>query len=161
MTTELEGGEWSAARPGRTLPPGRTGYPLYRGWVGPMAGLDGGKSLPTGIRSLDRPAHSQSLYRLRYPSHKPGKYCSYFKVWIALLQLKMPVGNKTIMPYCCVFWIHRTDSSSVHHVFSSPHALFPRYCLITWQHNWHTVPWLSIRLICSNIWSTNKNNKKT
>ena len=24
---------------------------------------------PTGIRSLDRPAASQSLYRLRYPAH--------------------------------------------------------------------------------------------
>ena len=30
MTAALEGGEWSAARPGRTLPPGMTRYPLYR-----------------------------------------------------------------------------------------------------------------------------------
>jgi hypothetical protein len=30
MTTPLEGGEWSAARPGRTLSPGKTRYPLYR-----------------------------------------------------------------------------------------------------------------------------------
>ena len=29
MTAALEGGEWSAARPGRTLPPGKTWYPLY------------------------------------------------------------------------------------------------------------------------------------
>jgi hypothetical protein len=29
-TSALEGGEWSAARPGRILPPGKTGYPLYR-----------------------------------------------------------------------------------------------------------------------------------
>ena len=34
------------------------------------AGLDRwGKSRPTGIRSPDRPARSQSLYRLRYPIH--------------------------------------------------------------------------------------------
>jgi len=26
MTAALEGGEWSAARPGRTLPPGKTPY---------------------------------------------------------------------------------------------------------------------------------------
>jgi len=33
--------------------------------VGPRAGLDRcGKSLPTGIRSPDCPAHSHSLYRL-------------------------------------------------------------------------------------------------
>ena len=30
MTTALEEGEWSAARPGRTLPPVKTRYPLYR-----------------------------------------------------------------------------------------------------------------------------------
>ena len=30
MTVALEGGEWSAARPGCTLPPGKTRYPLYR-----------------------------------------------------------------------------------------------------------------------------------
>ena len=30
MTTALGGGEWSAARPGCTLPPGKTQYPLYR-----------------------------------------------------------------------------------------------------------------------------------
>ena len=30
MTAALEGGEWSAARPGRTLPPGKTRYPFYR-----------------------------------------------------------------------------------------------------------------------------------
>jgi hypothetical protein len=36
MTTALEGGEWSAARPGRTLPPGKTRYPLYRRLGGPQ-----------------------------------------------------------------------------------------------------------------------------
>jgi len=30
MTAALEGGEWSAARPGRTLPPGKIRYPFYR-----------------------------------------------------------------------------------------------------------------------------------
>ena len=36
MTAALEGGEWSAARPGRTLPPGKTRYPLYRRLGGPQ-----------------------------------------------------------------------------------------------------------------------------
>jgi hypothetical protein len=36
--------------------------------VGPRAGLDGcGKFRPTGIRSQDLPAHSESLYQLSYP----------------------------------------------------------------------------------------------
>jgi hypothetical protein len=36
MTTALEGGEWSAACPGRILPPGKTRYPLYRRLGGPQ-----------------------------------------------------------------------------------------------------------------------------
>ena len=36
MTTALEGGEGSASRPGRSLPPGKTRYPLYRRLVGPQ-----------------------------------------------------------------------------------------------------------------------------
>jgi hypothetical protein len=38
--------------------------------VGPRAGLDRcRKSIPSGIRSLDRSARSQFLYRLSYPAH--------------------------------------------------------------------------------------------
>jgi len=37
MTAALEVGEWSAARPGRTLPPGKTRYPLYRRLGGPQS----------------------------------------------------------------------------------------------------------------------------
>jgi hypothetical protein len=40
--------------------------------VGPRAGLDGGKSRLTGIRSPDLPARSQSLYRLSYLAHSSG-----------------------------------------------------------------------------------------
>jgi hypothetical protein len=38
--------------------------------VGPSPDLDGsGKFRPTGIRSPDRPARSESLYRLSNPDH--------------------------------------------------------------------------------------------
>ena len=62
-------GEGSTSRPGRSIPPGKNRYPLYRGWApGPV--WTGAENLaPTGIRSPDRPAHSQSLYRLHYPAH--------------------------------------------------------------------------------------------
>jgi len=67
MTAALEGGEWSAARPGRTLPPGKTRYPFYRRLGGPQGRSGRTENLvPTGIR--DRPARSQSLYRLSYPA---------------------------------------------------------------------------------------------
>jgi len=52
MTAALEGGEWSAARPGRILPPGKTRYPFYRRLGGPQAWSGWVENLvPTGIRS--------------------------------------------------------------------------------------------------------------
>ena len=52
MTAAVEGGEWSAARPGRTLPPGKNWYPFYRG-LGGLQGRSGRAEnlVPTGIRS--------------------------------------------------------------------------------------------------------------
>ena len=50
-------------------PRSRPGTHCIGGWVGPRAGLDRcGKSPPTEIRSPDRPALSESLYRLSYPA---------------------------------------------------------------------------------------------
>ena len=52
MSAALEGGEWSAARLGRTLPPGKSRYTFYRRLGGPQ-GRSGraGNLVPTGIRS--------------------------------------------------------------------------------------------------------------
>jgi len=52
MTAALEGGEWSASRPGRTLTPGKTRYPFYWRLVGPQGRSERAENLvPTGIRS--------------------------------------------------------------------------------------------------------------
>ena len=52
MTAALEGGEWSAARPGRTLPPRKTQYPFYRRLGGPQGWSGWAENLvPTGIWS--------------------------------------------------------------------------------------------------------------
>jgi hypothetical protein len=74
MTSALAGGEWSASRQGRFTTEERAPSSQWiGGWVGPSAGLDEVKRrkilLIPGleIRHLGRPAHSQSLYRLRYP----------------------------------------------------------------------------------------------
>jgi len=69
MTAALEGGEWSAARPGRTLPPGKTRYPFYRRQGGPQGRSGQAENLvPTGIRSL---FISDLLLRtLRFPEIK-------------------------------------------------------------------------------------------
>jgi hypothetical protein len=64
-TSAVDEGGWSTRRPGRYTP----GIHCTVSWVCPRAGLDGcGKSRPpNGIRSPDRPARSESLYRLSHP----------------------------------------------------------------------------------------------
>jgi len=69
MTTALEGGEGSASRPGCSLPPGKTRYPLYRRLGGPQ-GRSGqvrkSSTLPGfDLRTVQAP--SNSLYRLSNP----------------------------------------------------------------------------------------------
>ena len=50
------------------LPPERPGTHCVGGWVGPISVWVGAENFaPIGIRSPDRSARSQSLYRLRYP----------------------------------------------------------------------------------------------
>jgi len=52
MTAALEGCEWSAALPGRTLAPGKTRYPYYKRLGGPQGRSGRAENLvPTGIRS--------------------------------------------------------------------------------------------------------------
>ena len=52
MTAAVEGGEWSAAGPGRTLPPGKIRYPFYRRLGEPQARSGWVENfVPTGIRS--------------------------------------------------------------------------------------------------------------
>jgi len=71
MTAALEGGEWSAARSGRTLPPGKTRYPFYSRLGGPQGRSGRAENLvPTEIRSRIVQPVAQSLYRLSYPAHE-------------------------------------------------------------------------------------------
>ena len=70
MTAALEVGEWLAARPGRTLSPGKTRYPFCRKLGGPQDRSGGAEYLvPTGIRSRTVQPVAQSLYRLSYQAH--------------------------------------------------------------------------------------------
>ena len=68
MTAALEGGEWAAARPGRTLPPGKTRYPFYK-----RPSVPNGRSrraeylIPTGIPSRTvQPVVSRYLCVYKY-----------------------------------------------------------------------------------------------
>ena len=61
--------------PRQLFTPGREPVPIVQeaGWpAGPV--WTGAENLaPTGIRSPDRPSHSQSLFRQRYPDHSPAE----------------------------------------------------------------------------------------
>ena len=52
-----------------------TGTHFIGGWVGPRAGAE--NFVPTGIRSPDRPAYSESLYRLSSPGLHYTRVSSY------------------------------------------------------------------------------------
>ena len=70
MTAVLEGSEWSAARPGRTLPPGKTRYRFYRR-LGGSQGRSGRPEnlVPTGIRSrIVQPIVSRYTYWATLPT---------------------------------------------------------------------------------------------
>jgi hypothetical protein len=71
MTAALEEGEWSAARPGRTLPPGKDPVPIVQeaGWAAGQV-WTGGNSSPTGIQSPDLPARSS----VAIPTELPGPH---------------------------------------------------------------------------------------
>jgi len=75
MTVALEAGEWSAARPGRILPPGKTRCSFYRRLGGPQDRSGRAENLVlTGIRSRTVQPVAQSLYRLSYPVHSSLGY---------------------------------------------------------------------------------------
>ena len=63
-----EGSGWSTPRPGR-FTPGKDPIPIVQeaGWAPRPVWTRAENLAPTGIRSPDRPARSESLYRLRHP----------------------------------------------------------------------------------------------
>jgi len=69
MTAAIEGGEWLATRPGKDPVP----ILQEAGWAS-GAVLTGGKSRLHRDSIPDRPACSQSLYRLNYPASLCYRY---------------------------------------------------------------------------------------
>jgi len=91
-------GEWSAARSGRTLPPGKTRYPFYRRL--------GGKSRPHQYSIPDRPARSQSLYRRSYRTHKTSgtkyqiSYPSFVAKFVPMYQSRSEALSLNFLTSC-------------------------------------------------------------
>ena len=79
MTAALEGCEWSAARLGLTLPPGKTRYPFYRRVGGPQGRSGRAESLvPTGIWFR---AVQPVVSRYTDWATRPIEYCMYLNKW--------------------------------------------------------------------------------
>jgi len=94
MTAALEGGEWSAARPGRTLHPGKTRYPFYRRLGGPQGRSGRAENLvPTGILSrAAQPVVSRYTDRATRPTKIP--------------EVRSPVYLAYTLPVCCMAGVY-------------------------------------------------------
>ena len=87
-TSALDGGGWSTPRPGRfTLGKDPVHIVKEAGWApGPVC-TDAENLASTGIRSPDRPACSESLYRLGYPGPRLVSIVSRLRVerpWVRI-----------------------------------------------------------------------------
>ena len=69
----LNGGGWLKSSSGRFSPGVRDPIPIVQkaGWAPTTVRTGAANLAPTGIRSPDRPARSESLYRLSYPGPRP------------------------------------------------------------------------------------------
>jgi len=71
-----------SSTPRRTLSPGKTRYPFYRRLDGPQGRSGRAENLvSTGDSIPDRPARSQSLYRLSYRAHAVKESYSKKRQW--------------------------------------------------------------------------------
>ena len=102
MTSALRWGVGGQHQAPATLPPGKDALPTVQetGWA-PGSVWTGAKNIaPTGIRSLVRPARSESLYRLSYPSH--CKINRYYIFWVCACSLSYLARN-VHAPYCHLY----------------------------------------------------------
>ena len=109
MTVLVEGGGWSAARPGRTLPPGKTRYPFYRRLGGPH-GRSGRaeKLVPTGIRSRTA----------LYPQERPDTH--FTGGWLSP-QGRSGRGTKNFVPTGIRSWTVQPVAQSLYRPSYSVH----------------------------------------
>ena len=93
MTTALDGGERSASRPGRSLPPGKTRYPSYRRLDGPPG------PVWTGAENLAAPVFDPwTIQTVAIPTELPGPRCTV--VNRLNLNTSVTVRRNTAEDYC-------------------------------------------------------------
>jgi hypothetical protein len=79
MTAALEGGEWSIARPNRTLLPGKTRYPLYRRLGGPQGQSGRAENLapPGFVPRTVQPVVSRYTDWATWPTRFTDRACNF------------------------------------------------------------------------------------
>ena len=78
MTSALEGGKRSASRPGSTLPPGKTWYPLYRRLGGPQGWSGLVRKISPHWDLIPRPS---SLQAVAISTTLPGPQVMVYNPW--------------------------------------------------------------------------------
>ena len=126
MTTALEGGEWSAARPGGTLPPGNTRYPLYRRLGGPQGrsgqvckissppGFDPWTVHPLASHNTDYATRPKNItIKCKYFLFQILGMTTYFEFVYSVLLLKQRLNplNADLNPIC-----HLLALLGAHHI---------------------------------------------
>ena len=110
---------WVNAKPRSLYARKRPGTRCMGGWVGGRVGLDACRNLAhTRIRSPDRPARSESLYRLSYPGlfalmdiRIKSLYITYIRKYNEHIVLLLVFWNNCFRPKSMLQYLVRTHAS--------------------------------------------------
>ena len=107
MTAALEGGEWSAARPGRILPPGKTRYPFHRR----LGGTQG------------RSGRAENLVLAGIRSRTVQPVVSHYSDWATSTQFSEVLSQnyKRLHVKCLLFWADFNGILFSRHIFLKIH----------------------------------------
>ena len=162
MTAALEGGEWSAAPPGRTLPPGKTRYPFYRRLGGTQGRSGRAQNLiPTGIRPRTvQPVVSRYTNWATRPTYIYIYIYTHINVWHGTLRMLKALD----MSQFCLLYLARVISRGLCFLSKKkkPHIACTAYDTLSktkrvWNatfSRYHTCNWLPFTLVlkkCSNL----------
>jgi hypothetical protein len=123
------------------LTPGKDPIPIVQeaGWASGSVWTGAENLAPTGIRSSERPARRQSLYRLRYSAHT---YLDTFSkvLFDKLINISrfhtliyMNVSSPTTPPPICatILFCPSYSRRLIIQFFPLLHKIFPKLCLLT------------------------------
>ena len=117
------------------LSPGKNRYPLYRRMSGPQGRPGRVRKISplAGIRSPDRPARSESLYRLSYP----GSHVIYIYIYVYYLLHVLndsQVHLRLTTPISVLIWSSQRDVTFKMRSWQVKFCRFCRWSEQSWSH---------------------------